>query len=145
MEQRNRDLNNPSTTDERHSFPFPIEPLRSFSSTNRPKRSSMHSNDSANTSPLAFSCTPVLSPAILTETSTPQPSSSQQTQAAQLSPREHLSPIQQFIRYSATRMARRGLKWRLREPKYNRLPPDYPDPQSVMITRTRQGYKLWSP
>ena len=46
MEQRTRDLINPSTTDEHDSFPFPIEPLRSISSTNQPKRSSMHSNDS---------------------------------------------------------------------------------------------------
>ena len=76
MEQRTRDLNNPSTTDEHDSLPFPIETLRSSSSTNQPKRSSMHSNDSGITSPLAFSRTPVLSPTIPAETSTPQPSSS---------------------------------------------------------------------
>ena len=64
MEQRTRDLNNPSTTDEHASFPFPIEPLRSISSTNQPKRSSMHSNDSGITSPLASSRTPALSPTI---------------------------------------------------------------------------------
>ena len=33
MEQRTRDLNNPSTIDEHDTFPFPIEPLRSISST----------------------------------------------------------------------------------------------------------------
>ena len=33
MEQRARDINNPSTTEGNDSFPFPIEPLRSFSST----------------------------------------------------------------------------------------------------------------
>ena len=71
MEQRNRDLNNPNTTEEHDSFPIPIEPLRSISSANKPKRSSMHSNDSGITSPLASSCTPVLSPAIPTETSIP--------------------------------------------------------------------------
>ena len=80
MEQRNRDLNNPSTTEEHDSFPFPIEPLRSVSSTNKPKRFSMHSKDSGITSPFAFSRTPVLSPPILTKTSTPHPSSSQQAQ-----------------------------------------------------------------
>ena len=37
MEQRTRDLNNASTTEEHDSFPFLIEPLRSFSSTNKPK------------------------------------------------------------------------------------------------------------
>ena len=55
MEQRTRDLNNPTTTEEHDSFPFPIEPLRSISSTNKPKRSSMHSSDSGITSPFASS------------------------------------------------------------------------------------------
>ena len=70
MEQRTRDLNNPGVTEEHDSFPFPIEPLRSISSTNKPKRSSIHSNDSGITSLLASSRSPVLSPAIPTETST---------------------------------------------------------------------------
>ena len=112
MEQRARDLNIPNTTEEHDSFPFPIEPLRSTSSTNKPKRSSTHSNDSENTSLLASSRTPALSPAIPVETSTPHPSSSQHAEAAQSSPREYLSPIQQFIRYSGTRMARHSVKLR---------------------------------
>ena len=145
MEQRTRDLNNPSTTEEHDSFPFPIEPLRSISSTNKPQRSSMHSNDSGITSPLAYSRIPVLSPAIPAETSTPHPSSSQRAQTAQLSPRENLSPIQQFIRNSATRMARSSVKPRSKEPKYKRSQPNYPDSQSVLRIITRQGYKLWSP
>ena len=70
MEQRTRDLNKPSTTEEHVSFPFPIEPLRSIPSISKPKRSSMQSNDSGINSPFA-SRTPVLSPAIPTETSTP--------------------------------------------------------------------------
>ena len=45
MEQRTRDLNIPSTTEEHDSFPFPIEPLRPISSTHQLKRSSMHRND----------------------------------------------------------------------------------------------------
>ena len=77
MEQRTQDLNNPSSTEEHDSFPFPIEPLRSISSTNKPQRSSMHSNDSGIISPFASSRTPMLSPAIPMETSTPHPSSSQ--------------------------------------------------------------------
>ena len=71
MEQRTRDLNNPSTTEEHDSFPFPIEPLRSIPSISKPKRSSMHSNDSRITSPFASSRTTVLSPPIPTETSNP--------------------------------------------------------------------------
>ena len=142
MEQRTWDLNNPSTIDEHDSFPFPIEPLRSISSTNQPKRSSMHSNDSGITSPLASSRTPVLSPTIPAETSTPQSSSSQAAPPPHLPPREPLSPIQQFIRNSATRMARNSMKPRPKEPKYNRAQPDYPNSQSVLRTITRQGYKL---
>ena len=145
MEQRTRYLNNKSTAEKHDSFPFPIEPLRSISPTNKPKRSSMQSNDSGNTSPHASFRTPVLSPAIQTETSTPQPSSSQQAQTAQLSPRDHLSPIQQFIRNSATRMGRNSIKSRFKQRKYNRSQPNYPNPQSAFRTRTRRGYKLWSP
>ena len=142
MEQRTRDLNIPSPTDEHDSVPFPIEPLRSISSTNQPKGSSMHSNDSGITSPLASSRTPVLSPTNPAETSTPQPSSSQAPQPPHLPPRESLSPIQQIIRNSATRMARSSVKRRPKEPKYNCAQPDYPDSQSVLRTITRQGYKL---
>ena len=71
MERRTRYLNNPSMTGVQDSLPFPIEPLRSISSTNKPKRFSTHSNDSRNTSPLASSRTPVLSPEIPMGTSTP--------------------------------------------------------------------------
>ena len=141
-EQRSQGLNNPKTTDEHDSSPFPIETLRSNSSTNKPKRSSTNSNDSGITSPFASSRTPVLSPAFPTETSIPHPSSSQHAQPAQLSPRKHLTPVQQFIRNSATRMARNSVKSRSKEPKYDRSQPDYPNPQSVLRTRTQQGYKL---
>ena len=142
LEQRTRDLNNPSTTDEHVSFPFPIEPLRSISSTNRPKRSSMPSNDSGFASPPASSRTPVLSPTIPAETSTPQPSSPQAAQPPHLPPGEPLSPIQQFIRNSATSMARNSGKSHPKEPKFNRAQPNHPDSQSVLRTITRQGYKL---
>ena len=142
MEQRTRDLNNPSTTEEHDSFPFPIEPLRPVSPTNNPKRPSLNSNDSGITSPLTSSRTPVLSPEMPVGASTPCPSSSQHAQPVQMPSREHLSPIQQFIRNSATRMARSSVNARPKEPKYNRAQPDYPDSQSVLRTITRQGYKL---
>ena len=60
-------------------------------------------------------------------------------------PREHLSPIQQFICNSATRITRNSVKSRSKEPKENRSQPNYPDSQSVLRTITQQGYKLWSP
>ena len=46
-----------------------------------------------------------------------------------------LTPIQQFINNSR--------KPKNKEPKYNRSQPNHPDPQSVLRTRTRQGYKLY--
>ena len=137
MKQRTGDLNNPITTEEYDSFPFPIEPLRPFSSTNKPKRSSMHSDDSGITSPLASSLTPVLSPVIPTETSIPHPSSSHHAQTAQPSPRENLSPIQQFLCNSATRMARNSVNLRSKEPKHNRAQQKYPNSQSLLRTITR--------
>ena len=92
MEQCTRHLNIPITTEEHDSFPFPIEPLRPIPSTSKPKRSSMHSKDSAITSPLASFRTPILSPAISMGTSTPHPSS-QAAQPAHLPLRE---PVAQF-------------------------------------------------
>ena len=111
-------------------------------SINQPKRPSKHSNDSGITSPLASSRTPVLSPTIPAGTSTLQPSSSQAAQPPHLPPREPLSPIQQFIRNSATRIARSSVKPCPKETRYNRMQPEYPDSQSVLRTITRQGYKL---
>ena len=142
MEQRTRDLNYPSTTEEHDSFPFPIEPLRSIPSISKPKRSSMQSNDSGITPPLVSSRTPVLSPAIPMGTSILHPSSSQPAQPAELPHQEPLSPIQQFVRNSATRMASSSVKLRPKEPKYNRSQPNYPDSQSVLRTITGKGYKL---
>ena len=83
MEQCTRDLKNPITTEEHDCFSFPIEPLRSISPTNKPKRSSTHSKNSGITSALVSFRTPVLSPAIPLETSTPHPSSSPHAQTAQ--------------------------------------------------------------
>ena len=71
LEHCTRGLDNPSRTEDHGSFPIPIEPLQSIPSIRKPKRSSMQSNGSGITSPFASSRTPVLSPAIPTETSTP--------------------------------------------------------------------------
>ena len=51
-------------------------------------------------------------------------------------PTGSLTPIQQFIIKSR--------KSKKNEPKYNRSQSDYLDPQSVLQTRNRQGYKLQS-
>ena len=140
MEQRTQDINNPCTVEEHDSSSFPREPLRSILPNTR-KRLSAHTNDSRITSSLASSRTPVLSPAIPIETSTPHSFTSQHAQVARPPPEENLSPIQQFIRNSAARMARSSVELRSKEPKYNRLQPYHPDLQSVLRTCTRQGYK----
>ena len=49
-------------------------------------------------------------------------------------PSESLTPIQQFVKNSRNSKAK--------EPRYNRSQPDHPNSQSVLRTRTRQGYKL---
>ena len=90
MEQRIRDLKRPSTTEKHDSFPFPKEPLRSFSSTNKPRRSSMYSNDSRITSHICFFSQPFAITCNSYENFNPHLSSSQHAQTAKLSPREHL-------------------------------------------------------
>ena len=116
LEQRTRDLNNPSTTEEHDSFPFTIEPLRSISFTNKPNRSSMHSNDSGITSPSACSRTPVLSSAIPTGTSTPHPSSSQQAQTAQLPPRNILAQFNNLFVTVPPAWPEKALNYTLKRP-----------------------------
>ena len=68
----------------------------------------------------------------------PIPSTSRPMPASHFSTRP-ITPIQQFINNSRPfRNRDAGHK----EPKYNRSQPDHPDTQSVLRTRTRQGYKL---
>ena len=109
MEQRARDLKNPSTTDEHDSFSFPVEPLQSTSS----KDQSIDLIRTAAVPELTLCLlsfrSPTLSPATPVKTSTPRPSISQYARVAQLSPKGPFSPIQQFIRNSA--------KLRLKKPK----------------------------
>ena len=112
MEQRARDLNNPTTTDEHDSFPFPIEPLQSTSSKDQGKRLDTHSSDSGVNSPLASFQSTALLHATPIETSSPRSSTSQQAHFAQPLPTAGtFSPIQHFIRNSA--------KLRPKEPKHN--------------------------
>ena len=129
MEQRARDLDDPSKTDEHDSLPIPVQPLQSTSFKDHRKRIHTHSSDSGVNSQLVFSQPPALSPATPNETSIRQPSTSQHAQIAPPSSKEPFSSIQQFIRKTA--------KLRSREPKYNRSEPNRPDPQSVLRTRTR--------
>ena len=127
MEQRIQKINNPEQSDMDDSLPVLIEPLRTAPVTLPQKRVNNASGDSGVNSPHVLSpampITPVNSQSYLT------PSTSRMNP-----PSGRLTTIQQFIRISRTSKAK--------EPKYNRSQPDHPDSQSVLQTRTRQGYKL---
>ena len=127
MEQRFQKINNPGPSSTEDSLPFPIEPLRIPPVTLPQKRVSNTSSDSGVNSPQ------VLSPAMPITPDNSQsyliPSTSRMTP-----PSEPLTPIQQFINNSRNS--------KTKEPKNNRSQPDHPDSQSVLRTRTRQGYKL---
>ena len=127
MEQRIQKIYNPGQSGMEESLPFPIEPLRTAPVSFLSKLVSNTSSDSGVNSPHVLSptmpITPVNShPPLKPSTSRMNPQSGPLTQ------------IQQFINNSR--------KSKNKEPKYNRSQPKHPDPQSVLRTRTRQGYKL---
>ena len=127
MEQRVQKINNPGQSSMEDSLPFPFEPLRTAPVTLPQKRVSTTSRDSGVNSPQ------VLSPAMPVTPDNSQsyiiPSTSRTN-----APSGPLTLIQQFINNSRNSETK--------EPKYNRSQPDYLDPQSVLRSRTRQGYKL---
>ena len=129
FEQRTQKLNNSKQAGMEDSLPFPIEHFRTVPVTLLQKRESNTSSDSGVNSHHALSpampITPDISqPYLIPSTSRTNPTSGP------------LTPIQQFIHDSR--------KSENKEPKHNRSQPNHPDSQSVLRTRTRQGYKLWS-
>ena len=128
MEERFQKINHPSQSGMEDSIPFPIEPLRTAPVSVPQKRVSNTSSDSGVNSPHVF-----FSPAMPVTPDNSQsyliPSTSRMNPLT-----GPLTPIQQFIKNSR--------KSKNKEPKYNRSQPDHPDSQSVLRTRTRQGYKL---
>ena len=127
MEQRFQKINNPRQSGMEEFLPFPIEPLRTAPVSLPQKRVSNTSGDFGVNSPHVLS----LAMPITLNNSQPHliPSTSRMTP-----PSGPLTPIQQFINNSRNS--------KNKEPKYNRSQPDHPDPQSVLRTCTRQGYKL---
>ena len=127
MEHRIQKINNPEQSSMEDFLPFPIEPLRTAPVSLPQKRVSNTSSDSGVNSPQ------VLSPAMPVTPDNSQsffiPSTSRMHP-----PSGPLTPVHQFTKNSK--------KSRTREPKYNRSQPDQPDLQSVLRTRTHQGYKL---
>ena len=127
MEQRIQKVDNPGQSDMEASLPFPIEPLRTAPVSLPQKRVSITSSDSGVNSPHVLSPVMPISP----DSSQPLliPSTSRMNP-----PSGPLTPIQKF--YNNSR------KTKNKEPKYNRSQPLHLDPQSVLRTRTRQGYKV---
>ena len=127
VEQRFQKINSPGQSSMEDSHPFPIEPLCATPLTLPQKRVSNTSSDSGvNSSHVLSPAMPITpdnsQPHLIPSTSRTSPSSGP------------LTPIQQFINNSR--------KPKNKEPKYNRSQPKHPDPQSVLRTSTRQGYKL---
>ena len=127
IEQRYQKLNNSEQHSMEDFLPFPIEPLRTAVVTLLPKQVSNTSSDPG------VNCPHVLSPAVPitpdNSQSYPIPSTSRMNP-----PTGPLTPIQQLLNNSR--------KSKNKELKYNCSQPHHPDPQSVLQTRTRQGYKL---
>ena len=127
MEQRLQKINNPGQANMEDSLPFPIEPLRTAPVTLPQKRVSNTSSDSGVNSPQVLS--PAMPVTADNSQSYPIPSTSRVNPSS-----GPLTPIQQFIKNSRNSKAK--------EPRNHRSQPDHPDSQSVLRTRTRQGYKL---
>ena len=127
MEKRIQKLNNPEQSGTKVSLPFPIELLRTAPVTLPQKRVSKTSCDSGVNYPQVRSPAMPLTPENLQRYLEPSMSRAN-------FPSGPLTPIQQFINTSH--------KSQSKEPKNNGSQPDYYDPQSVLRTRTGQGYRL---
>ena len=135
MEQRVQQLNDPKDTSTDDSIPFPITPLSSVPTVLPSKRISNTSEDSGVNSSPHSSPTMLQKPINHSLRTPPLNLSTSHTITPPIPPSQPLTPIQRLIQ-SNTR------KYQNKEPKYNRSQPDHPDPESVLRTRTRQGYKL---
>ena len=134
MEGRVQRLNNTTENTSADSIPFPIVPLSSTPNVLQTKRISNTIEDSGVNSSI-FSPT-IASHPINYPPGTPSlnPSTSH-TITPPIPPSQPLTPIQRLVQ-SNTR------KCQNKEPKYSRSQPDHPDPESVLRTQTRQGYRL---
>ena len=127
MEQRIQKLNKSEQSSMEDSLPFPIEHLRTAPVAPPQKRVNNTSSDSG------VNSSHVQSPAVPITPENSQPQLIPSTSRTNF-PSGHLTPMQQIIQNSR--------KSKTKEPKYNRCQPNLPDPQLVLRTRTRQGYKL---
>ena len=135
MERRVKQLNDSKETATDDSFPFPIVPLSSAPTVLPTKRISNTSDDSdVNSSPTFSSTIPPQPICHSPQTPTLNPSTSHII-TSPIPPSQPLTPIQRLIHHNTR-------KYHNKEPKNYRSQPDHPVPQSLLRTRTRQGYKL---
>ena len=127
LEQRIGKLNSVTEPLAADPIPFPIRPLPTAPVVALHKRDSITSSESVVGSPHVFSPNLPITPEQL-------PQETETEQASTSAPTRPLIPTQQFLRNSRRSEAR--------EPKYFRPQPHDPNPQSVLRTLTRQGYKL---
>ena len=135
LERRVQQLNDPKETVTDDSIPFPIVPLSSAPAVLPTKRISNTSDDSGVNSPPSFSPSVPPQPINLSPRTPINTPSASQMIPAPMPPSQPLTPIQRLIRHHAR-------KYQTKEPKYTRSQPDHPNAESVLRTRTRQGYKL---
>ena len=134
MERRVQKLKDLKETAMNDSILFPIVPLSSAPTVLPTKRISNTSDDSGVNSSPTFSPTIPQQPIDHSpQTPTLNPSTSH-ILTSPIPPSQPLTPIQRLIGHNTR-------KYQNEEPKYNRSQPDHPDPESVLRTRTRQGYK----
>ena len=131
MERRVQRLNNTTENTSVDSIPFPIVPLFPTPNVLPTKRNSNTSEDPGVNSSPTFSPTIASHPINFP----PRTPSLNPATSHTITPPIPLTPIQRLMQ-SNTR------KYQNKEPRYNRSQPDHRDPESVLRTRTRQGYKL---
>ena len=132
MERRVQQLNVPKETTTDPSILLPIMPLSSAPTVLPTKRISKTSDDSGvNSSPTFTPTTPPQPINHSPRTSINNHSTSRRI-TSPIPPSQ--PPIQRLIHHNTR-------KYQNKEPK-NRCQPDHPDLESVLRTRTRQGYKF---
>ena len=133
MERRVQQLKDPKETTTDNSIHFPIVPLSSAPTIPPTKRNSNTRDNSG------FNSSPTFSPTIPPQPINHSPwtpiNNLSQVIPSPIPPSQPPTPIQWLIRHNTR-------KYQNKDSKYNRSQPDQPYPESVLRTRTRQGYKL---
>ena len=135
MERRVQKLKKPNDIATDDSIPFPIVPLSSAPTVLPTKRISHTGDDSGVNPPPTFSPTTPPQPINYSARTPINNPSTSQIIISPIPPSQPLTPIQRLVHHNTR-------KYQNREPKYKRSQSDHPDAESVLLTQTRQGYKV---